>query len=183
MPKGKEGKNLFKIILKNTPVETRKGAILKKRYGILGQIMALFILVAIVMSALLLINFRIFVGMHEKISDQALTMVRKQKLHEEKMITSSRDEKVKMLTSIMLMTTPELVWGFDLPALELYAQAIAGDVDVVSVTFLGEDGEFLAGSKKTKGSKIISRDIINKGEMVGSIVIGTTSELIEKIQI
>ena len=142
--------------------------------------MALLITVALIMSALLLINTKLLSSIMEKQHDHVFDMIDQVSLYDKKLITTNRDEKLEMMITVMQMTTPDLIWTLDVTTLEFFAKTFIQDPDVSSVTFFGEDGKYLAGSKKTKGTKFISRDIVREGEKLGTMVTGVTSDLFEQ---
>jgi hypothetical protein len=146
---------------------------MKKNYGVLGQIMALIISVAVIMSALLFTDIKLLTGIFEEQYDQALQMVDDEEKIETAMLISHRDEKINLVATIMVMTAPDLIWAFDLVALELFAKTYTQDEDINTVTFLGENGEFIAGDKQPTGKKTVVQEMIREGEKLGTITIGS----------
>jgi len=152
---------------------------MNKSIGILGQIMTLLVMVAVVMSTLLLFNIATLSNMLENQHNQAMAGFRQERVHEETMITTTRDEKIDMITTIMQMTTPEQLLTFDIKALEVFAKTFTRDPDVRSVTFLDEKGDYMAGDREPAGSKVITRAIELDDKMLGSIVVGVSADQLQ----
>ena len=151
-----------------------------QKLGLSGQIIAMFIVVAVTMSALLFFNIRYVHVVHEKQVDQALEMIAAEKMHEDTMLTASRDKKIEMLITIMKTITPDLILSYDLMTLESFSRTFGKDPDISSITFYDAEGAFLAGDKTPEGGKTISHDIGTQGAKHGRIVIGVNTALLKQ---
>ena len=73
---------------------------MNNKLGILGQILALFIIVSIIMSTLLFININYLSNMLEDQHQQAINMIKQERILEEQMITARRTEKLELILGI-----------------------------------------------------------------------------------